>query len=56
MHGQNGPCQFTFTTLMLNRGCIPTKQPGVWYRNFSSFKTLAVGESFDIPVALVDHI
>jgi len=33
-----------------------TKQPGVWYRNFSSFHTLASGQSFQIPVAFADHI
>ncbi len=33
-----------------------TKQPGLWYRNFSSFHTLEPGESFQIPVAFADHI
>ena len=33
-----------------------TKQPGLWYRNFSSFHTLAPGKSLQIPVALVGHI
>ena len=33
-----------------------TKQPGLWYRNFSSFHTLAVGESIQIPVAFAEHI
>lgn len=33
-----------------------TKQPGLWYRNSPSFHTLAPGESFQIPVALADHI
>ncbi len=33
-----------------------TKQPGLWYRNFSSFHTLHPGESFQIPVAFADHI
>ncbi len=33
-----------------------TKQPGTWYRNFSSWHTLAPGESFQIPVAFAEHI
>lgn len=33
-----------------------TKQPRLWYRNFSSFHTLKPGESFQIPVAFADHI
>ncbi len=32
------------------------KQPGLWYRNFPSWHTLAPGESFQIPVAFADHI
>ncbi len=33
-----------------------TKQPGLWYRNFPAWHTLAPGESFQIPVAFADHI
>lgn len=36
--------------------CWVTKQPGLWYRNFSSSHTLAIGESLEIPVAFADHI
>lgn len=32
------------------------KQPGLWYRNFSSWHALAPGKSFQIPVAFADHI
>ena len=32
------------------------KKPGNWYRNFASWHNLAPGESFQIPVAIVDHI